>query len=83
MYSAHDTQIANLLSTIDKPYNYTYVKYASQIYFELYKNSAQETFAVKTMYNGKPLQFSECAGEHCTLSEFQAHMTANLDVIPD
>ena len=60
MYSAHDTQIANLLSTIDKPYNYTYVKYASQIYFELYKNTAQDKYSVRTVYDGKPIQFAEC-----------------------
>ena len=35
------------------------------------------------MYNGKPMRFPECATEHCTLDEFNAHMGANLDVIPD
>jgi len=37
MYSAHDFQIANILYQLNPAYNFTYVKYASQVYFELYR----------------------------------------------
>lgn len=37
MYSAHDFQIANILRQLNPSFNFTYIKYASQVYFELYR----------------------------------------------
>jgi len=37
LYSAHDTQIANILRQIVPHYNFTYVNYASNIYFEVFR----------------------------------------------
>jgi len=65
LYSAHDTQIANILFQIDPKYSFLYVPYASNIYFELYKSEGhnlehnhhhhhhhEHEFFVRTMYNG-------------------------------
>lgn len=37
MYSAHDTQITNILYQLNPSFNFTYIKYASQVYFEVYR----------------------------------------------
>ena len=52
VYSAHDTQIANILAAIDPSYNFTYIKYASNIYFELYHQFNDDEYTVRTVYNG-------------------------------
>ena len=36
LYSEHDTDVANVLGAIYPVLNYTYIPYASNIYFELY-----------------------------------------------
>ena len=50
LYSAHDFQIANILYQLNPDFNMTYIKYASNIYFELYEDS--EKFYVRPLYNG-------------------------------
>jgi len=59
MYSAHDFQIANILYQLNPAFNFTYIKYASTVYFEIYrgKDSGQQqgsnSFYVKPIYNGQ------------------------------
>jgi len=55
LYSAHDTQIANVLQQIDPAFNFTYIKYASNIFFEVYdfpESKAGKDIFVRTVYNG-------------------------------
>ena len=61
VYSAHDFQIANILTQLFPSMNYTEIPYASNIQFELYQKGL--SFYVTTSYNGKKLPFDECAHE--------------------
>ena len=56
LYSAHDTQIANILRQLAPDYNFTYVKYASQIYMEAY-SQPEGDILVRTLYNGVALKY--------------------------
>jgi len=62
MYSAHDFQIANILYQLNPSFNFTYIKYASQVYFELYREKrAGEMFYVKPIYNGQNFPIKGCS----------------------
>lgn len=37
MYSAHDTQVTNVLYQLNPNYNFTYIKYAANFIFELHQ----------------------------------------------
>jgi hypothetical protein len=92
LYSAHDTNIANILKLIkpdlmpklkiggDKVYDY--IPYAANIYFEVYSDQFEEhgkKLRIKTMYNGDAIIFDECLdGEYCYYDEFMAHMDSVL-----
>lgn len=57
IYSAHDTQIANIITHFSPAYNYTVIPYASVITFQLRKSQSCESdcLLVRIMYNGKYL----------------------------
>jgi hypothetical protein len=78
LYSAHDTNIANIMEIIAPNVEIDYIRYASNIYFELWFDDAAahgKHFRVKTMYNGVALIFDECAdGAYCLYEEFMDHM---------
>ena len=63
LHSSHDTQVSNIMQQIDHAFNFTYIPYASGIYFEVYKHEGE--FFVKTSFNGQPLTFGECADVMC------------------
>lgn len=44
LYSAHDTQVANIIEQLVPSYNFTYVKYASNIYMMAYASPEGEIF---------------------------------------
>ena len=67
LYSAHDFQIANIIYHMNRNYNFTYVKYASNFYFELYKDS-QNAFFVRTMYNGDLYPIEGCPNNTIKMS---------------
>ena len=90
LYSAHDTQIANLLNQLTPNYNYTGVPYASTVAFELYRqplsNSTltQYKYVVKALYNNEPMQLQNCGGgEECASQNFIDSTVSTLFVIPD
>lgn len=61
MYSAHDFQIANILYQLNPSFNFTYIKYASTVYFELYRQKeGGDTFYVKPIYNGQNFPINGC-----------------------
>lgn len=66
------------MAAIDPGFNFTYVRYASNIYIELYHNTVQDTFSVRTVYNGKPIEFAECASSMCALDDFFRHIEVTL-----
>jgi len=70
IYSAHDTQIANVLAQLDPSFNFTYIKYASNIYFELYQEQTQSEFVVKVSYNGNYLNLDGCKDGVCKYKDF-------------
>lgn len=63
VYSGHDSQIANILYQFNPSYNFTYIKYASQIYFEVYREKLEESnynFYVRPVYNGQVFPIEGC-----------------------
>lgn len=82
LYSAHDTNVANFLIQINPSYQFKYIPYASNIYFELHKIdevNGKESRAVRVMYNGKPLNLEKCGGQTmCPLELFIDHMRDHL-----
>lgn len=90
LYSAHDTQIANLLNQLTPSYNYTGIPYSSHIAFELYRqiisNStlSQYKHSVKATYNNEPMQLTNCgSGEVCSSQNFINGTNTILFVLPD
>ena len=78
LYSAHDTQVANIVQQLAPSYNFTYVKYASNIYMMAYASPEAEVF-VQIIYNGVPFTFEECNNDFvCTLAEFTQLMNERL-----
>lgn len=79
VYSAHDTNIANWLTQLNPSYNFVYIAYAANIFIELYKDSATNTFFVQTVYNGTPLILEQCAGvAMCSLDNFNKQIQTQL-----
>jgi len=73
LYSAHDTNIANILKIMVPTYKWPYIQYASNIYFELYKTDIG-SFKIRTMHNGEPLKLEGCSELMCDSNEFFFHM---------
>mmetsp|Transcript_18036 Transcript_18036/g.13067 ORF Transcript_18036/g.13067 Transcript_18036/m.13067 type:complete len:184 (+) Transcript_18036:416-967(+) len=68
MYSAHDTQVANLLEffAFDNSFYYQ-VPYASNVYFELHysqkcldSSPSEDCLQVQAFHNGQPMWFEGC-----------------------
>jgi hypothetical protein len=65
IYSAHDTQIANIITHFAPGYNYTLIPYASVITFQFRKTkscegqSLESCLLLRIMYNGKFLDPSK------------------------
>ena len=84
LYSAHDTNVANFLMQINPSFQFKYIPYASNIYFELHKmggdvHSGREHRAVRVVYNGKPLYLERCGGHTmCPIELFFDHMREYL-----
>ena len=54
IYSAHDTQIANVMTQIAPEFDYAYVPFSSNVYLELHSNVEDKSdFYVRTLYNGQ------------------------------
>ena len=71
IYSAHDTNVDNMLVWLTQDHNsFDYVPFASQVTFELkyspecVENSpTEDCFGVAILYNGLPMEFpNKCAG---------------------
>ena len=87
IYSAHDTQVVNMMNFLKKDYDFT--PYASTVVFEvkysancLAKGGQDECFGVSVSFNGEPLLFDGCSGdtftlEGCSWSEFKAYIKKN------
>lgn len=60
LYSAHDTQIANIIYELNPAFNFTYIKYAANFYIELYRDVDDGAFFVRTVYQGQPFPINGC-----------------------
>ena len=78
LYSAHDTNIANVLKQINPTFVWHGILYASNIYFEVYKDKNSGAHSIRTMYNGKPLILETCKQEFCTPDQFMFQMQSQL-----
>jgi hypothetical protein len=65
LYSAHDTNIANILKQINPTFSWHGIRYASNIYFEVHQDIIRKTYHIKVMYNGQPLILEECKKVIC------------------
>jgi hypothetical protein len=80
LYSAHDTQIGNILAVLVPEFSFEYVPYASSVFFELYQFKSKD-FSVRTLYGSEVLNFPECnSKEFCSVDEFITAMKARLMV---
>lgn len=69
MYSAHDTNIANILRVLDADLDIPLIHYAANIYFELHSENGESY--VRTMYDGEPMKLGKCEGEeYCQIDKF-------------
>ena len=70
MYSAHDTQIANLVVQItDNDFKLNTCPFASTLKFEVYQQGYN--YSIRTLYNNKPIKFKECVEvEICPIDIF-------------
>jgi hypothetical protein len=50
VYSAHDTQVSNILDQLAPSFNYTYIKYAAQITMEVHRDHHGH-LSITTKYN--------------------------------
>ena len=90
VYSAHDTQVVNMMEFLKKPVDGTI--YAMNVFFELSysteclnegfsKNEAEsKCFGVSVAYNGEPLLLDGCTGDNftlegCSYTEFVNYMS--------
>mmetsp|Transcript_16335 Transcript_16335/g.27633 ORF Transcript_16335/g.27633 Transcript_16335/m.27633 type:complete len:385 (-) Transcript_16335:45-1199(-) len=85
IYSAHDTQVANVLAQIAPDFSFDYIPYASNIFFQLRSLASDPTqFYVKTVYNGVALKLKECDGkELCGVQDFLKSMKDFLIINED
>lgn len=81
LYSMHDTDIGNLLYSLVPSYNFSYVPYASNIIFEVYKAPQEDkTGFVRAWYNGMQMDIDGCSKDACTIEEFTNSLRKNLVV---
>lgn len=80
-HSAHDTQIANILTQIIPSYNYSAVPYASSIIFEFYEQ--EDDFTIRTLFNGQALELPGCEGKDCSYKKFFDYMNGRLFIDQD
>ena len=59
MYSAHDSQISNMLQMLVPSYNFTFIEYASTIVFEV-NRSVDDGHYIKMIYNGETMPIENC-----------------------
>ena len=59
MYSAHDSQISNMLQVLVPSYNFTFIEYASSIVFEV-NRSVDDGHYIKMIYNGETMPVEGC-----------------------
>lgn len=78
LYSAHDTNIANILKQINPTFSWHGIRYASNIYFEVHQDIIRKTYHIKVMYNGQPLILEECKKVICEADEFLFQMQSQL-----
>lgn len=79
LYSAHDTNVANIVRQINPSYDFDHIPFAANIYIELHKLASTKRRAVRVMYNGKPLLLEKCGGkEFCSVGSFFAQMRTQL-----
>lgn len=68
IYSAHDTNVANIINQIFPNFNFTFIPYASNLIFEVYRitqknglNDEKNTnFYVRSIFNGQPIEIDGC-----------------------
>ena len=69
IFSAHDTQVANMLVQItDTGYQVDSCPFASNLKLEIHKRGYN--YSVRTLYNNSALMFNDCHGEHCPIDVF-------------
>jgi hypothetical protein len=68
IYSAHDTNVANIVNQIFPNFNFTFVPYASSIIFEVFKiteknalkDEKSKTIYVRSIFNGQSIEIEGC-----------------------
>mmetsp|Transcript_6187 Transcript_6187/g.10014 ORF Transcript_6187/g.10014 Transcript_6187/m.10014 type:complete len:212 (+) Transcript_6187:627-1262(+) len=61
--SSHDTQVSNIMKQVNPGFNFTYIPYASSVYFEVYSHDGD--FFVQTVFNGEPHIVGDCGVKMC------------------
>jgi len=72
LYSAHDTNVANIMKQIAPGHYWEYIPYASNIYMELHK-FGKELF-VQVKFDGVAVRLDACSETMCPLSDFLKSM---------
>ena len=85
IYSAHDENIANMITQIYPSWNYTYIPYAASLFIELHKSTASNSYFVKTYYDEHPALFPECHPNMfmCKVDQYLDIMRSRLIVDDD
>ena len=81
LYSGHDDQVANILTQILPSFNYTYIPYVSNIYFEFHQQNGISK--VMTKFNGNEMKLDGCDNTLCDYDQFMDHMSKVLELNPE
>lgn len=71
LYSAHDTTLMNIFSTLNIPLD-VQPPYAAMVLFELYLFGHK--YYVQMLYNDKPVRIPTCGSEFCEYNEFRSYV---------
>lgn len=68
LYSAHDSSIMSVMTTLGIPLN-EIPKYAASLNFSLFQR--ENKYYVRVIYNDKLVKIPQCEKDYCTLSQFK------------
>jgi hypothetical protein len=74
LYSAHDTTLMNIFTTLKLPISIQ-PPFASILIFELHE--LDEKFYVKILYNNEPVTLSGCSSDFCEFFKFKSFIEAS------
>ena len=72
LYSAHDTNVANIMKTIAPSNNWEYIPYASNIYIELHKS--KDEFFVQVKFDGVAVSLADSSDTIYQYTDFVKNM---------